>query len=114
MKPIKSNIKLQSSKPSFKKKKKKNSTETCVSKPHSPFCQIMFPLKHQLDYELLPNGKFVLKIEAVKPKDLIVKQARLKIVGDDIWKTLANMLGGAVIASFKLAFHPLYLCSDYM
>jgi hypothetical protein len=74
----------------------------------------MFPLNHQLDYELLPNGKFLLRLDAIKPKDLIVKQARLKIVGEDMWKALTSMLGGAVVASFKLAFHPLYLCSDYM
>ena len=99
-----------------------------------------FPLQPKLNYQLDDSGLFSVLIVCKKPADFVLKQARLKIVGEEVWKllgkstdlkvlsnarklaiksfffidTLAKLLGGALVASFKLAFHPLYLCNDYM
>eukprot|EP01114_Cavostelium_apophysatum_P000001 TRINITY_DN10001_c0_g1_i1.p1 TRINITY_DN10001_c0_g1~~TRINITY_DN10001_c0_g1_i1.p1 ORF type:complete len:291 (-),score=64.78 TRINITY_DN10001_c0_g1_i1:72-944(-) len=60
------------------------------------------------------QGGINLRINATKPKDFSIKQARLKIVGDEFWKVLSKVIGSAVIATFRLALHPLILCPDHL
>jgi hypothetical protein len=56
----------------------------------------------------------VIIINTSKPDDFTFKQARLRLGSEELWKLLALLVGPRVIASFKLAFHPLYLCPDYL
>lgn len=53
-------------------------------------------------------------LKAKKPASFVLKQARIRIEGQQFWKVLGCLIGPTIISSFKLAFHPLYLCPDYM
>lgn len=46
--------------------------------------------------------------------DFVLKQARLRIIGEDFWKEIGKIIGKNILATFRLTVHPIVLCPDLL
>ena len=44
----------------------------------------------------------------------MVKQVRLKIIGETLWTALGEMFGPSVVATFRFAVHPIGITNEMM
>jgi len=64
--------------------------------------------------ELPDTGGICVRIRAKKEPEFSFKQVRLKLVGEVLWKILSHVIGASVIATFRLAVHPISLVPDFL
>eukprot|EP01118_Nematostelium_gracile_P018691 TRINITY_DN8404_c0_g1_i1.p1 TRINITY_DN8404_c0_g1~~TRINITY_DN8404_c0_g1_i1.p1 ORF type:complete len:536 (-),score=171.64 TRINITY_DN8404_c0_g1_i1:7-1614(-) len=59
-----------------------------------------------------PGGGLILSAKGTKDAAFVFKSSRIKIEGDQFWKSLSNVLGSKMVATFKLAVHPVLLSDE--
>jgi len=62
------------------------------------------------------SGRYGINVnmKGVKPRDFTFKQARLILIGDDLWNLLENTMGSLVISIFRSTLYPIVLVPHYM
>jgi len=61
-----------------------------------------------------PKNGMYFNIDAKKPIELTISQARLYFTSEEFWNTLVDTVGRAIISVFKLSFYPINLIPKYM
>lgn len=57
---------------------------------------------------------FAIEVRAKKPIDLAIRQARMKICGEQFWTTLSSAMGPLRISVFRNMYHPVTLCPAFL